>query len=462
MPLTLVRFVGRSVPVSLGVLVVLATALTQPTGAIASQKAVNPGAPATLTAAAPTDRALPKGFDGIWTQYDGDGRISVRAVKRGGSCPTIRLRGVPNRPNLKMKVRARPMGTGLGAFDDLVCDAQLPNTTNHASVAGKRLRLPTKNPTRLVILGDTGCRLKEGRPAQECNDPSKWPFAKIAMRAAAENPQLVIHMGDEHYRESPCPSGNQGCEGAAWGYNSVSNREDFFNPARPLLAAAPWVFVRGDHEGCTRNGLGWFRYWNARGNRSPCSEYTQPFTVPIGKRSLLVFDDSFAEEKDPIDTGSAQQKIYKDQLRELFRRNPGPSWFATHKPVWGIKPAEPPKTFERTNPAMQTALNNRFPANVSLSLAGDLHLFEAFTFATQRVPQLVIGNGGDLLVSGPQPTLPGLALGASTILSGRIIQDFGYTVWDRQPAGWRVTLKDQNGGVVFVCQVNNDATTTCS
>ena len=56
---------------------------------------------------------------------------------------------------------------------------------------------------RIVVIGDTGCRLK-GDNVQDCNDPAQWPFAAIARLAAARHPDLVIHVGDYHYRESPC------------------------------------------------------------------------------------------------------------------------------------------------------------------------------------------------------------------------------------------------------------------
>ena len=35
---------------------------------------------------------------------------------------------------------------------------------------------------------------------------------------------------------------------------------DFFAPSARLLAAAPWIMVRGNHEMCKRAGEGWFRF----------------------------------------------------------------------------------------------------------------------------------------------------------------------------------------------------------
>ena len=38
-------------------------------------------------------------------------------------------------------------------------------------------------------------------------------------------------------------------------------RAEFFDPARPLIARAPWVFARGNHEDCQRGGYGWAYYF---------------------------------------------------------------------------------------------------------------------------------------------------------------------------------------------------------
>ena len=85
------------------------------------------------------------------------------------------------------------------------------------------------------------------------------PFPRWPAAAAKFKPDLVIHVGDYLYRESACPPGNQGCAGSPWGDNWTTWKADFFDPAAPLLAAAPIVLVRGNHEDCKRAGPGWTR-----------------------------------------------------------------------------------------------------------------------------------------------------------------------------------------------------------
>ena len=89
---------------------------------------------------------------------------------------------------------------------------------------------------------------------------ARWPFATIAAIIAGHRPDLVVHLGDYYYRESSCPDGEEGCAGSPFGDRWSSWNADFFAPARPLLRSAPWVFVRGNHEGCERGGKGWYRF----------------------------------------------------------------------------------------------------------------------------------------------------------------------------------------------------------
>src|SRR5262249_37597941 len=65
------------------------------------------------------------------------------------------------------------------------------------------------DPERILVIGDTGCRLK-GSLVQPCNDMQQWPFPALAQQAAKLNPDLVIHVGDYLYRENACPANEAG------------------------------------------------------------------------------------------------------------------------------------------------------------------------------------------------------------------------------------------------------------
>ncbi len=112
----------------------------------------------------------------------------------------------------------------------------------------------------------------KGSLVQPCNDARQWPFAAIARKAADLKPDLVIHVGDYLYRgERVSGELMPDVRGTPFGDNWPEKKRwaaDFFTPAQPLLAAAPWVFVRGNHEDCQRAGPGWTRLLAPRAVRS--------------------------------------------------------------------------------------------------------------------------------------------------------------------------------------------------
>src|SRR5260370_28786262 len=194
-----------------------------------------------------------------WVQVGPDGTSSVRAITED-ACPSVTFDGKP----MPMSVRSAP-GRSFGdvkpaQFPVRGCEAMMPGDAVAAVLDGKALPLPRPNPQRILVFGDTGCRLATGNATQDCNDINAWPFPKIAAMAAAARPDLVIHVGDYHYREGACPADSAGCAGRPWGYGWDAWNADFFAPAAPLFAAAPWVMVRGNHEDCSRAGEGWFRF----------------------------------------------------------------------------------------------------------------------------------------------------------------------------------------------------------
>jgi hypothetical protein len=201
-----------------------------------------------------------------WVQMAAGG-AEIRLVTSAAACPSVRVDGVK---------RATRQRAGPGdAFPNRVCAARLRIGDRRIMADGLALAAPRARPQRLVILGDTGCRLK-GAYVQNCRDPSGWPFARVAALAAAQKPDLVIHVGDYYYRETPCPAGNAGCAGSPYGDQWATWKAELFDPAAPLLAAAPWVFARGNHEDCKRGAAGWFRQLDA----APAARTCQPPATP--------------------------------------------------------------------------------------------------------------------------------------------------------------------------------------
>ncbi|MCM8595858.1 metallophosphoesterase, partial [Accumulibacter sp.] len=211
-----------------------------------------------------------------WTQLAPDGRTSLRAVVTAGSeCPSASVDGQPQA--LAERARATS-GEEVGklrdnpayrpAFPVTACELTLPASARQASVAGRLVPMPRDAVRRIVVVGDTGCRIKvpangPGDPLQDCTSAANWPWPSIAAAAARTRPDLVIHVGDYHYREycdSPALCAPLRARGEIVGYDWAGWQADFFAPAAPLLAAAPWIFTRGNHEDCDRGGEGWMRF----------------------------------------------------------------------------------------------------------------------------------------------------------------------------------------------------------
>jgi hypothetical protein len=223
-------------------------------------------------AVAPSTSTLPLA---VWSQHGPAGQLAVRAiVAEGLPCP---LASVENQART-MRVRAGGNGkTAAGndknptfepPFAVASCEIDVPATTGQVEVGGQPVAMPKATVQRIVLLGDTGCRIKisangQGDPLQDCSSADAWPWARIARAAAREKPDLVIHVGDYHYREycdDPLRCTPLRERGVVVSYGWVGWQADFFVPAAPLLAQAPWVFVRGNHENCDRGGEGWMRF----------------------------------------------------------------------------------------------------------------------------------------------------------------------------------------------------------
>jgi Calcineurin-like phosphoesterase len=379
----------------------------------------------------------------------GPDRAAVaRAITTAADCPAIALDSTSRR----MSVRAPPAEP---EFPVLVCEAQVPPGTASVSVAGQPLPLPRNAPERIVALGDTGCRLKAGHVFQACREPGAWPFGELAAGAAAWGPDLVVHVGDYLYREQACPAGDTGCAGSPTGDTWAAWRADFFDPAAPLLRAAPWVATRGDHELCSRAGGGFFRFLDPRPLPVRCPDQTEPYPVQAGELRLVVMDASDAADEHPP---PELVRAYAEQFAAVRGMVSGRTWLAMHKPLWAPLPpgrgdAHDGRVPTDLNPTLQAASGNALPAGIEAVLSGHIHLFQALGFADGRPPQFVLGTGGTELDPPIVGTLAGRAVAGTQVANGLAVARFGFATLERSGRGWTVTLRDARGAAQGACVV---------
>ncbi|HMH65768.1 MAG TPA: metallophosphoesterase, partial [Rhizomicrobium sp.] len=317
------------------------------------------------------------------------------------------------------------------------------------------LPLPVANPQRILVLGDTGCRIK-GAALQACNDPAKWPFPQLAAAAAGLKPDLVIHVGDYLYRESPCPPGDAGCAGSPWGDNWITWQADFYTPAAPLLAAAPIVLVRGNHEDCARAGPGWLRLQGPSANTDACAPHLPVYTVELGSLRLAVMDDASASD---TDITRPDNETYAAELTGMGATQ-APVWFVHHRPTWAAitGPLGIPIGGNLTliDASRLNALHGGplVAPNVELMLSGHIHTFEAINFAKGLPPQIVAGNGGDNLDITPKDLRGAQFQGHSgvTVADGLSVGGFGFLLMTKAGDGWAIDLYDSAGTKTRTCR----------
>jgi len=436
-----------------------------------------------------------------WVELGPDGQAIARAITSERRCPVIRLDHRRYQMSLRVgaeTIPARPTDLKPSEFPVMTCEYLIPPGTQSASVSDQdedngeggdprgdskehrrqRLPLPKPNPQRIVILGDTGCRLHIGDPWQSCFDPEEWPLETIAQTAAGldPTPDLVIHVGDYHYRENECPPDIGGCQGSPWGYGWDVWDADLFTPARELLAAAPWIMVRGNHEECVRAGQGWYRFLDTQPYQSlrTCNDpenyaianYSDPYAVPIGDDTQLILFDSSKVTTSPLDPSDPAFLNYQDELRQveaLAAANPNAlSIWANHHPLLAFSPVTG-NIVTGGNPALLSVMyatynTQYYPPGIDLALHGHTHMLQILNFSTDHPATFMVGNGGDnLAINLPDPfpldAHPDGDFGSAVNVEEiAYTSTFGFVVADKDGDGeWTFQAYTRRGGLLTTC-----------
>lgn len=414
-----------------------------------------------------------------------NGTPVARVMTSAAGCPTIKIDG----DELAMHVRAQPQTLPLrptrsatedskpSAFPLLVCEKFIPPHAARISVDGKPLPLPPAQVNRIVVIGDTGCRIKSGERTQQCNDAQQYPFAAVAAAAAKWRPDLVVHVGDYLYRENACPPGDKGCAGSPWGYGWDAWNADFFHPARPLLRAAPWIMARGNHESCARAGQGWWRMIDPRQlipgrdcvtpTNDDNGDYSDPYAVPIGGDSQIIVLDTSNTPGGVIQPGDIRQIKYAEAYRQLesLSQQAGYNIGVNHHPILGFaaKADENGKvSLKPGNGGLQSvygAINPLYlPPRVNAMLSGHVHVWEEISFSSPHPTQFVAGFSGTAEDIVP---LPKTLSADQTPAPGAIVEHFsswvngfGYMTMERKATNrWDVKIWDVSGRQVNSCKI---------
>ncbi len=409
----------------------------------------------------------------VWMQLVPPRVGLLRALTESADCPVAELDG----HLVRMQVRAEPNSD----FDILVCELVVPAATQRIQVAGRSLRPVPRRPQRIAVVADTGCRMKAGNAIdngfQDCGDPDDWEFAKVAKQVASWKPDLIIQAGDYIYREEKCPPDCGNCQGSP--FNSPGMRMDtwnveLFDPGKPMLEAAPIVFVRGDHEKCERAGRGFFRFLDPFAFEG-CMDFSDPYVLDFEGLQIVVMDTVQAD-----DTGLSPEVVIERYARDFERAaelSTGNTWLVSHRPIWALRPKAhngddptvdvcgnqpiPPLVVESINVTAQEALaashlSGRLPPEIDFVVTSHIHVGEVLSFTGRRPPQIVVGIGGTKLLPAVTDGLFGTLIDGEIVTHATMLSTHGFFgLTPRRQDTWRVDVVDVSGARVAVCRIRD-------
>ncbi len=339
------------------------------------------------------------------------------------TCPDLQVTVRGRERVVAMTVR-RPAPSVAGNFDMIrVCEAAIPVGSTRAVIAGTAI--PAAMPAavdRIATLGDTGCRIL--KDIQDCLDPKDWPLASIATAIAATQPDLIVHVGDYIYREEKCPDpADCGDSPGPIPQSKIRDRSavwllDMLAPMRPLFAAAPILFLRGNHEDCAAAGNGFFLLLDPRPDSATAcapvrsgSSVTVPerqlppwsvnVTVSTGRTLRLVAVDSAYGWDNAVSSYAATQRgAYTKAEKLATAKGVNEAILLVHRPIFGVTttrfalagdPAWTPWVS-----ADQAAASRGLLSHYAMVLSGHEHLAQIVKIPGQPL-QAVVGNGGTWL-----------------------------------------------------------------
>lgn len=380
-----------------------------------------------------------------WTQYglgDQPELIARVLIDDGATCPAITVDGT----TATMRERQDPRA---GLFGRM-CEERrtLGNALRIRIGYGDRVLLDqtvTRDPRTIAVVGDTGCRVTSFFD-QGCADPAKWPFAQVADAVAAKAPALILHLGDYYYREAPCKGSSENCGKTPYGDRPDAWQAEFFGPARNLIAKAPWVFVRGNHEDCMRGGYGWTYYFGD--GRKACEVITDSSIVRLAGLSLVNVDSAHADDKYALVPVNEKWKAIAEGVASRLAGTSGPIMLLTHDAPY----AACVKTCDRTAVANIGGLRLiaerlRATGRRTILMAGHIHTFQTFD-ARGGLTQVIVGTGGADLDAYPQIATPPVPTDVS-FADARRAGDKWQTIVDRGTIAARAQMWGRHGFAIL-------------
>lgn len=316
-----------------------------------------------------------------------------------------------------------------------------------------------KELKRVAFIGDTGCRLKNsilGGPIQKCENENEWPFKTITHSIVRENADLVIHLGDYHYRESCKDKAKCAPYEGTVNYDYKAWEADFLAPASELLQKIPFILVRGNHEDCHRAFLGYYKLINPIKDNDRCLDAEPTRYLKFGNLLIVNFDASNVDDSPngrATDTYRELKTRFAEMVKTINESSEKEVWIVTHKPIWGLAPFH--SLIVPVNLNLQNIANEiPLPKKVTMVFGGHIHNFQ---LGRGNHPlQLVVGESGTELDPLPQKPNNKYNFENGVEIFSPITKNnqFGYLLLEKNAnEQWVAYLKDTLGKTEYTCQL---------
>lgn len=349
----------------------------------------------------------------MWVQFGPNDSWIARLITPRKNCPSITV----DEKQYPMAMRA--------AIDTEIpvttCEFTLPNTARQILLRDTFLPIPKIHTKKILVIGNTV--------------PQKQLLPKIAEITAQTNPDLIIHLGDYVSTEKKAEE-----------YSWKTLEAEFFSPAKPLLTAAPWLFVRGMQEDCKKGGTLWFRFQDGYPYQAQCKSTTPPYLVNFANLQLLNLDSSTISS---ISTEGNMQSLQSQLANQPLNSH---YWLITHRPLWKITSEEKPVESSQTqvNDTLQKSFTKKQLELMGLALSGH---FSTVKNVEPMTPQLIAGTIITQLGTSQSASVSSLLAKGSGGILNTTTGNFGFLLLEEQLRNvWKVTEYTADGKILFSCE----------
>jgi hypothetical protein len=377
-----------------------------------------------------------------------------------GACQSSQIISEPvYKPEFQIFEINKITETGVQNFKIIPSDKTWPQVQYGSEVP---LKYKSKD-LRIAVVGDTGCRLKESQDGeaeyQNCSDPKEWPYAAAAKKISEEKYDFAIHTGDYHYREQ-C-SNSKVCKSItnSTGDNWPTWHDDVYLPGLSITQKSPVIFMRGNHEECSRAGTGWLPL--GAGKKTffdACENIEKTLITQVGDVVFVNFDNSNFNEKKELteqqeNTYLSELKFVKERLMKI--KNKKEIWFLVHKPVYGYYPLKKKGQKPAALSKNMSGLLDKAGLTPMIDYIISGHVHNAQVNVSKSGPvQIIVGHGGTALDPFDFNGAPKDLLSSTKTLS-----NFGYAMLQRRGLKkWNLEFKDLTGKIEMKCELKGSAT----